>query len=59
MAVDDGGDDQFAGGTGDPEAPRVRAEAIAYVVTMASLEDEQYAASGWRALGDLGIAERT
>jgi aminoglycoside phosphotransferase (APT) family kinase protein len=47
-----------AGGVGDPAAPRVRAEAIAYAVTMASLDDEHYAASGWRALEDLGVAER-
>ena len=45
-----------ANGAGDPTAPRVRAEAIAYAVTMASLEDQVYAASGWRALEDLGLA---
>ena len=48
-----------AGGAGDPAAPRVRAEAIAYAVTMASLEDKPYAASGWRALEDLAVAFRT
>lgn len=47
-----------AGGEADPDAPRVRAEALAYAVTMASLADEAYAASGWRALADLGVAER-
>jgi aminoglycoside phosphotransferase (APT) family kinase protein len=47
-----------AGGAGDPAAPRVRAEAIAYAVTMASLEDQQYSASGWRALEDLGVGTR-
>ena len=45
-----------AGGGADPSAPRVRAEALAYAVTMASLEDEVYAASGWKALRDLGVA---
>jgi aminoglycoside phosphotransferase (APT) family kinase protein len=47
-----------AGGTGYPHAPRVRAEAVAYAVTMASLDDEAYSASGWKSLEDLGVARR-
>lgn len=46
------------GGAGDADAPRVRAEALNYAVTMASLADEAYAASGWRSLEDLGVATR-
>lgn len=47
-----------AGGAGDPRAPRVRAEAVAYALTMASLDDQVYAASGRFALEDLGVARR-
>lgn len=47
-----------AGGPAEPDAPRVRAEAIHYAVGMASLEDPEYADSGWRALVDLGVAQR-
>ena len=46
-----------AGGAADPFAPRVRAEAAYYAITMASLADPQYAASGWAALHALGLAE--
>jgi len=45
-----------AGGAGDPHAKRVRAEALTYAVTMATLDDHVYRASGWRALVDLGVA---
>jgi aminoglycoside phosphotransferase (APT) family kinase protein len=45
-----------AGGPADPTAPRVRAEAVNFAATMASLDDAHYAASGWRALVDLGFA---
>ena len=45
-----------AGGAGNAHSPRVRAEALTYAVTMATLDDESYAASGWRALRDLGVA---
>lgn len=48
-----------AGGVCDPlgvDLPRVRADAIAYAVFMASLEDPDYSASGWQALHDLGLA---
>jgi hypothetical protein len=34
----------------------VRADAIAYAVFMASLEDPAYSTSGWQALQDLGLA---
>lgn len=47
-----------AGGVADPSAPRVRAEAVAYAATMATLQEKHYSASGWRALEDLGIAKR-
>ena len=48
-----------AGGGADTFAPRVRAEALAYAVTMATLDDEVYAASGWKSLEDLGVATRS
>ena len=38
------------------DLPRVRADAIAFAVTMASLDDPAYARSGWQALEDLGLA---
>lgn len=41
------------------DLPRVRADAIAYSVAMASLDDPGYAASGWQALADLGLARQT
>lgn len=44
------------GGVGDPHSPRVRAEAINYAVTMATLDDDYYRASGWKSLNDLGVA---
>ena len=44
------------GGPADPFAPRVRAEALAYAVTMATLDEPHYRASGWKALVDLGVA---
>jgi aminoglycoside phosphotransferase (APT) family kinase protein len=46
-----------SGGTADPAAPTVRAEAVHYAALMASLDDERYAASGWHALADLGFAD--
>lgn len=45
-----------AGGPADPFTPRVRAEALNYAVTMATLEETHYRASGWRSLSDLGLA---
>lgn len=45
-----------AGGPADPFAPRVRAEALVYAVTMATLDEPHYRASGWRSLADLGVA---
>lgn len=47
---------QQAGGPADPAAPRVRAEALIYSVTMATLEESDYRNSGWRALVELGVA---
>ena len=46
------------GGPAAPFAPRVRAEALAYAVTMATLDEPHYRASGWSALQDLGVAAR-
>ena len=45
-----------AGGPADPFGPRVRAEAVVYAVTMATLDEPDYRASGWHALEDLGLA---
>lgn len=47
-----------SGGVADPHAPRVRAEAAYFAVTMACADDAQYAESGWLALEGLGLAER-
>jgi aminoglycoside phosphotransferase (APT) family kinase protein len=47
-----------SGGVADPHAPRVRAEAAYFAVTMACADDARYAASGWAALEGLGLAER-
>lgn len=47
---------RLAGAPADPGAPRVRAEALVYAVTMASLKEHGYRDSGWRSLVDLGVA---
>jgi len=45
------------GGAGDPHAPRVRAEAVLYAMTLATQDDADLYAAGWRALVDLALAK--
>ena len=48
-----------ARGPADPSAPRVKAEAVLYAATLATLQENHYSASGWRALEALGVAHTT
>lgn len=45
------------GGATDPAGRKVRAEAVHFAAWMATLDDDRYAASGWKALADLGFAD--
>jgi hypothetical protein len=45
-----------AGGAGDPWGAATQAECVLYAVTMASIDDRAFSASGWLRLADLGLA---